>query len=99
MSGAADDAGPLSAMQQYEHFRQQFASPLAAAPQPSPQVARCSAWVRRHEHTDAACRRPVRAPARVHARARCALRRPAPRAAMRCLATEPVHGERHETDG
>ncbi len=75
MSGAAGAAGSLSAMQQYEQFRQQFASPLAA-PQPSPQVARCSAWVRRHEHTDAACRRPVRARACVHARARCVWWRP-----------------------
>jgi len=31
-------AGPLSAMQQYEHFRENFASPLAA-PRQSPQVA------------------------------------------------------------
>jgi hypothetical protein len=31
-------AGPLSAMQQYEHFRENFASPLAT-PQRSPQVA------------------------------------------------------------
>jgi len=58
MSGAAGAAGTLSAMQQYEHFRQQFASPLAA-PQPSPQVPRCSAWVCRHAHKDTACRRPV----------------------------------------